>query len=265
MDKDLDIQTIPLGFTSLSSEKVSLMLERMIPITRAMQSFGRSDSQVSRKLMTLTMLSPCSPYRTLRQIIAQIEKKKLALCEAIGQTKLNENTIKKLEKEAANEDGQIEKERCEIEIAIMKNRMAEQKIYIDGAIKEIGALQTAYFEICKNKGIKENWDEADFESAEIDHHIKSAFRIAIRDVVATGRLSVAAQEYFEQVGINPITGLAHVNLYLTKCSETRDPTFENLMEFLDACAEKFKDSHLEVMKRLGIDTLIDQDWLYRES
>jgi hypothetical protein len=37
-----------------------------------------------------------------------------------------------------------------------------------------------------------------------------------------------------------------------------------MYDFLDGMAEMFKDSHLTVMKRIGIKNLITEDFLYRE-
>ena len=56
--------------------------------------------------------------------------------------------------------------------------------------------------------------------------------------------------------------------YLERCDEVlKDgsmPTVDHLYEFLDHCAESFKDCHKSVMRRIGIDDLIKDEYLFTE-
>ena len=60
-------------------EKVNKYLPELEEKTRA---FDRKNSQTTLSLMTLTMLNGQSPYRMMRQIMAEVEKRKGALAEA---------------------------------------------------------------------------------------------------------------------------------------------------------------------------------------
>jgi hypothetical protein len=259
-----NITTKASGFITLTSAKLQKISREMVEVDRASQSFGKNKTQTTAKLMTLTMLSPCSPYHSLRQILAQIEKKRSALRETLFKFKKDEIAVRRLENKIKITTDELDREELQVDIEETKGRVAMTIPYIEGALKEIGSYQTAYREICTAHNIPEQWDEADMEEAEIGHHIRSAFRNGVRDIMAHGRLNVSSCEYFEQYGINPVTANGYIHKYLVAANNAEtDPDFNDFMGFLDAMAEKFKDSYKEVMKRLGITTLIDSEWLYK--
>ena len=70
------------GLATITDEKLAIISQKMVAIDRANNTAGRSETQTTNQLMTLTMLTD-SPYRRLRQCLAQIEKKRGALDEAI--------------------------------------------------------------------------------------------------------------------------------------------------------------------------------------
>ncbi len=60
-------------------ERVSQYLPELDQKTKG---FGSNNSQTTITMMTLTMLGGQSPYRMLRQILAEVEKRKGALSES---------------------------------------------------------------------------------------------------------------------------------------------------------------------------------------
>jgi hypothetical protein len=213
--------------------------------------------------MTLTMLSACSPYQSLKQILSQIEHKRRALSEAFFSMQKKNVDVEEFEEQLKGTLKPVEQKRLEVLIAEAKALSSFNMIYIEACLKEIGSYQKAYQEICESHNIPETWNEEDAEKAEVRHHLKTAFRLGIRDIVGTGRLNHATMEYMEQFGVNPITALPLITNYCDKAMSDGNATFENLMEFLDGCADRFAESHKEVMKRLGLKTLIDADWLFK--
>jgi len=160
------------------------------------------------------------------------------------------------------------------EMSVIKAQEAEsgairQKDYIDAAFKEIATFQCAYDEIRESNNIPEKWDERDAEIAEIDHHIKQAFRQAHRDVVQTGSITGGNMEYMEQYGVHIQTATKIIRDYAISedkmISEGNMPTVEHLYAFLDKMALQFNDAHKMVMKRIGIKELIKKDFLYLEN
>jgi len=248
------------GLATITDKKLAVIAEKMVEIDRANHTAGRSNTQNTNQLMTLTMLTD-SPYRRLRQCMSQIEKKRKALEEAYFKMQK-----KKIQVENWYEKGD--------EMSVMRAREAEanmirQKDYIDGAFKEIATFQCAYDEIREAHNIPENWDERDAEEAEIDHHIKQAFRQAHRDVVNTGRIGIGNMEYLEQYGIHIQTATKIIADYVASeekmIDEGKMPTVKHLYAFLDRMAETFHNAHKIVMERIGIKDLLKEDFLYLEK
>ena len=123
---------------TMTPDKIQKISERMVEMERANNSLGRSNTQTTNQLMTLTMLTD-SPYRRLRQCLAQIERKKEALRSSyFGYQKL-ELEIKEWEEE--------DTELARIKIAEARTGIETSRVYIEGALKEIAIFQEAYEEI----------------------------------------------------------------------------------------------------------------------
>ena len=248
------------GLSTITDEKLAIIASKMPEINRANHTAGRSQTQTTNQLMSLTMMTD-SPYRMMRQCLSQIERKRSALEESYFKMKKKSILIKQW-----YEKGD--------EMSVIKAQEAEslafrQKDYIDGALKEIATFQCAYDEIRKSHNIPEKWDERDAEIAEIDHHIKQAFRQAHRDVVQTGSITGGNMEYLEQYGIHIQTATKIIRDYVVSEDEMinkgKMPTVQHLYAFLDRMAFQFNDAHKIVMKRIGIKELIKEDFLYLED
>ena len=166
------------------------------------------------------------------------------------------------------EEKDDEMSRVLIEEAI--TNMEIQKVYIEGALKEIGIFQDSYDEIRESHNIPEKWDEGDAERAEINAHLRQAFRQAHRDTLHLGSISVGNAEYLEQYGIHLHTAQNVINKYVAECQRVIDeegsmPNISHLYEFLDNCVEIFGKEYEHVMKHIGIDTLVRNEFLYRSN
>ena len=248
------------GLTTITDKKLAVIAEKMVEIDRANHTAGRSNTQNTNQLMTLTMMTD-SPYRRLRQCMSQIERKRAALDEAYFRMRKQQIEIKEWY-EKGDELSAIKAQEAE-------HQMLRSKDYIDGSFKEIAVFQCAYDEIREAHNIPENWDERDAEEAEIDHHIKQAFRQAHRDMVKTGRIGLGNMEYMEQYGIHIQTATKIIADYIARedkmIAEGKMPTVKHLYAFLDRMAETFHDAHKDVMKRIGIKELLKEDFLYLEK
>jgi hypothetical protein len=256
-----------LAFKTIDVAALQKISDNMPEIYRATAVFGKQNSQTSSMLMSLNMID-AGPYRRLKQILAQIEKKRMALKENIFKLQKDQIKIQQLlEKQA--ELSHWELQLNEIEVAELTTAVADGQVYLEAALKEIGMYQEAYQEICKNYNIPEKWDEKDFEEAEIEHHIKMAFTNAIRDLGAGQRMNHGTCEYFEQYGINPIVGYELAARYMRQVSDAisqdKAPTIESQYAFLDEMYNLFKDEYKKAMKRTGLDKVIHGDWLYKET
>jgi len=248
------------GLATITNEKLEIISKKMVAIDRANNTAGRSETQTTNQLMTLTMLTD-SPYRRLRQCLAQIEKKRGALDETYFRMKKKQVLIKQWY-EKGDEMSVLKAQ--EAEHALMRS-----KNYIDGAFKEIATFQCAYDEIRESYNIPENWDERDAEEAEIDHHIKQAFRQSHREMVGSGCITSGNMEYLEQYGIHIQTATRLIADYIASEDEMiakgQMPTVAHLYAFLDRMAETFHDAHKTVMQRIGIKELVKEEFLYLEK
>ena len=248
------------GLATITDEKLAIISQKMVAIDRANNTAGRSETQTTNQLMTLTMLTD-SPYRRLRQCLAQIEKKRGALDEQYFRMKKKQVLIKQWY-EKGDEMSVLKAQEAEHSLMRSKN-------YIDGAFKEIATFQCAYDEIREAHNIPENWDERDAEEAEIDHHIKQAFRQAHREMVGTGCITSGNMEYLEQYGVHIQTATRLIADYIASEDEMivkgQMPTVAHLYAFLDRMAETFHDAHKTVMQRIGIKELVKEEFLYLEK
>ena len=260
MEELVHIQNSIAGMATMNPNKIQKISERMVEMERANNSLGRSNTQTTNQLMTLTMLTD-SPSRRLRQCLAQIERKKEALRSSYFNHQKLELEIKEWEKE--------DTELSRIKIAEARANMESSKVYIEGALKEIAIFQDAYEEIRKNNNIPVLWDEEDAELDEIRHHIRQAFRQSHRDMILTGSISQGNAEYLEQYGIHLQTARNYIKQYIDQCegliAEKAYPTIDHLYEFLDKCVETFGEEYIKTMHHIGITELVRSEWLFKNN
>ena len=246
---------------TITPKKLAKISERMVEIDRANLSAGKRNTQTTTQLMTLTMLTD-SPYRRLRQILAQIEKKRGAIEAAyFGHQKM----MLKVEKWQEKDDALSRIKVNEAMVGVERS-----KKYLDGALREIGALQDAYEEIRKNNGIPELWDEEHAELDEINHHIRQVFRQSHRDMVMSKKISQGNAEYLEQYGIHLQTAQRVIGDYINGCEKMMNedgvmPTVDHLYEFLDVCVDNFGKEYIKVMNHIGITDLVRNEWLFKNN
>ena len=201
--------------------------------------------------MSLTMLCD-SPFRRMKQCLAQIERKTGALREAYFDMKKKAYKVTQWEK-AGDEYSMIKAEEGRV-------GMASAQDSIEHAMREINMFQTAYEDIREQYGIPEDWDEADFEESEAENHIRMAFRYCIQRLMETGRIDRGTTEYLEQWGIHPMAADKLTRGYLEEVDQIlasgKAPDINHMHNFLDKMVETFKDSHKDMMKRIGIKQIL---------
>jgi len=259
MTKELSVILDNIDLLGLPADAVKKVEAFMPEMYRASRSFGRKNSQTTARLMTLNMLTASSPYRVLRQCLAEIEKRKAAIQEAVFSLRIDEAQAN----EYRHEGSKINKIRAEH----LELRIAEAQKGIVGALKDIATFQDAYGQVVASNDIRPNWDEADFESAEVTHHVRTAFLHAYRDIMAGGRLGMGTLEYLEQFGIHPQSALKEATSYYQSVEDAGVDTVDagHLHNWLDDMAIKYADHHYSILKKMGIKSTA-VPWLqYRED
>jgi hypothetical protein len=246
--------------TSISPEALTKICDRLPELHRAKGAVGRTNSQTTSTLMTMTMLAD-SPYRQMKQCLAQIDSKRNALIEAHFSTKKYKIKIKRWEET----DDDLDKVKAEQ----ARSGIEQMKSSAENAMKEIGMYQDIYDEIRTSHGIPEDWDEEDFESSEIENAIRMGFRQAIQNLMSSDRIAISTVEYWEQFGIHPMVGekltreyMASVHLEL---KDNKLPSVQSMHLFLDQMVETFKDEHKHSLKRIGVDAIINHSYIYKKK
>ena len=229
----------PISKSKINPQAVALVNEFLPELDEKTKFFDRNNSQSTLSMMSLTMLNGHSPHRMLRQVLAETEKRKMALAEAqVGHAKALKNIEKLQDKLFLDPDNNVVS--AKLRAAFVSIEMMESKI--NGSFKDIATLITAYNNLKENYGI-EDWSEEEFEESEKKHHVRRGFELMYRNLMDGGRASTSTIEYMQQYGVHPQVGFAEVQGYIAVVNELLSkqqiPHSNHLEEFLDAMAEKY--------------------------
>jgi len=238
-------------------QKVSQYLPELIEKTK---SFGSNNSQTTLSMMSLTMLGGHSPYRMLRQILAEVEKRKRALADAqIGHAKL----LRDLKRWEGRTETIIA---AKYRAACVEQEEMENKI--NGTFKDIATLIDAYNSIKEKQGIPDEWDEESFENEEKKHHVRRCFEMMYRNLLNTGKMALSTLEYMQQFGVHPQICEKEVAGYIAytedRIAEGSIIHSNDLEEFLDEMGEKYKEAADKTSERLfGKKDFANKDFMYK--
>lgn len=239
MTTQLSTQTVTFSLSSIADGKLNLpaiaKVNEFLPeLTEKTRAFDRNNSQHTLALMSLTMLNGQSPMRMLRQIMAEVEKRKMALAEAqVSHAKL------------LVEIQELQQKDDPVSVAELRHKnfsldMMESKV--NGSFKDIATLIDAYNNLKAKHGIGD-WDEVAFEEEEKRHHVRRGFELMYRNLLEGGRAQTATIEYLQQYGVHPQVSLTEVSGYIQYVAEQikggKLPHANDLEDFLDQMADKY--------------------------
>ena len=231
------------AFTALSTPEYSKMIREIeqnaVEIQKTTNLFQKTQSQFMDNMLTVSHLTP---FRNVRQILAEMKKTRQALGEAYfniekkkieKERKLNEIeickeplTTKLLEVEVAEIDWQIQ--------CIMEN--------VGGAIRKLANYTEQYNSVIKQLP---SLDEKTFEEQEEAYHIMKAFEQGITAARSRGgMIDEGNLIYLTQVGINGTQGQIEITRYLQTEMELvkvgAEPTHDMQLTWLQEMVYKFK-------------------------
>jgi len=213
------------------------MVDKAFENTNELQNiWNRSHSQWDWKHINL---SYHGDFKNVRQIAAEMSRKKMALDEAKWRQLKNEVKLRKLEEklEAGNLDKWKEID-IKIQIGQSKEGIAQGMAYIEGAMKDVLALNELYEEM---KDKFDGFTEADFEKQESKSHLKRSLVQCIRDVRQQGSITKGEQEYLEQIGVNPTKMQARIRQFVAEEEATADWSTTSLHEFVAGVVDELID------------------------
>jgi len=239
-----------------NAKKVDIAIANVAETERI---WNRSHSQWTWRHINL---SYAAPMKNLRQVSAEMTRKREALEEAKWNYLKNEIKLKQKEERLDKEKDILKKQLLEIDIAQLKSGMANGMKYVEGAMKDVLTLSNLYDDLKENY---KDYSEQDFEKEEARSHLKRSLVQCLRDVRQSGRITKGEQEYLEQIGVNP--GKIHLDMaaFLEYEQKIDDYTIKPMYEFLDAMCEKLLDQ-LKVdevrMSLQGLRNHYDEDALF---
>jgi hypothetical protein len=196
-----------------------------------------------------------SPHKNMRQISAELSKKKGALNEAKWRHIRKEAKIRKIQEELENTENldywrEVD---LKIKLAEYQEGAVDGMTYIEGAMKDVLALQEIYEDL---KDKVSGFSEHDIEKEESISHLKRSIVQCVRDVRQSGKITKGEQEYMEQIGVNP-GKMQHILQQYVKNEVAQDSWgSEGLFEFVDGLADELINKHkvdITRMELLGYD------------
>ncbi len=250
----------PVSKSKINPQAVAIVNEYLPELDEKTKFFDRNNSQSTLAMMSLTMLNGHSPMRMMRQVLAETEKRKMALAEAqVSHAKALRN-IEKLQDKLFNDpDNNVLS--AKLRAAFVGIEMMESKI--NGSFKDIATLINAYNNLKEAHGV-EDWSEEEFEESEKRHHVRRGFELMYRNLMDGGRASTATIEYMQQYGVHPQVGLTEVQGYIKIVSDMINskqiPHSNHLEDFLDEMADKYyKETDKTTQRIFGKDNIISPE------
>ena len=250
----------PVSKSKINPQAVAIVNEYLPELDEKTKFFDRNNSQSTLAMMSLTMLNGHSPMRMMRQVLAETEKRKMALAEAqVSHAKALRN-IEKLQDKLFNDpDNNVLS--AKLRAAFVGIEMMERKI--NGSFKDIATLINAYNNLKEAHGV-EDWSEEEFEESEKRHHVRRGFELMYRNLMDGGRASTATIEYMQQYGVHPQVGLTEVQGYIKVVSDMINskqiPHSNHLEDFLDEMADKYyKETDKTTQRIFGKDNIISPE------
>ena len=250
----------PVSKSKINPQAVALVNEYLPELDEKTKFFDRNNSQSTLAMMSLTMLNGHSPMRMMRQVLAETEKRKMALAEAqVSHAKALRN-IEKLQDKLFNDpDNNVLS--AKLRAAFVGIEMMESKI--NGSFKDIATLINAYNNLKENHGVTD-WSEEEFEESEKRHHVRRGFELMYRNLMDGGRASTATIEYMQQYGVHPQVGFTEVQGYIKLVNDMiaskQIPHSNHLEDFLDEMADKYyKETDKTTQRIFGKDNIVSPE------
>ena len=226
-------------------------------ITKATRNFNKTQSQFMNNMLTL---SQPTELRSLRQILAEVNKTKQALDESYFKIRKKQVEIK--QKKRFSTKDEFEQEMLDIEIAELESQISNTMGYVEGAVRKISSYMSQYQNILDRLGIEE-MSEADFEKDEERYHIMKMFEQAL--CAARSRQGVVDEGnhiYCYQIGISGTAVQMEVSQFLSEEGEIVKagelPEHGRTWEWMQKMADKYAGSAKKFCGLRGIELLQEE-------
>ena len=263
--KDLVIQK--LSNSPLVKKEYKQMLTNInatLPaIKQSSSNFYKSHSQFMGVMLDVTAITP---IRSVKHTLAELDKTRMALEEAQLKMMKKDIELRQKERELNDENykDDLERELLETEILEIKVNMSNIQNSISGAIRKMNFFTNQYKSILKKLG-KEDITEEEYEKEEANYHVMTCMKQALNAARARGGvIDEGNLIYLFDMGINSAQAQAEIYAYLKMendmMADSKAPTHEMTMQWLEACAAKFSQDANKFAERRGF-KLYDEESL----
>ena len=231
----------------------------MPAIKKTSANFYKSHSQFMGVMLDVTAITP---IRSVKHTLAEIDRTRMALEEAHLKLQENDIMIKKREKQLENPDlDPLEREHIEFKLLKLRVQGGNMLNSIQGAIRKMSFFTTQYKSILQTLG-KEDITEKEYEEEEVKYHIMTCMKQALNAARARGgQIDEGNLIYLFDMGINSAVAQKEIYEYLKRENEMmangENPSHEMTMQWLEHCAEIFKNDSQKFADRRGFQ-LMDQ-------
>jgi hypothetical protein len=240
-----------------NAQRVDKVLQDSYPLQRI---WNRSHTNWLWRHVNLTYHSP---IQNIRQLAAEIQKKRGAINSAKwGQLK-GEIAIRRMEERLEAGDLHPQKElELRMSLAQSKEAMADGMAYIEGAMKDILELGDLHQQLIEKHGPV---TETMVEEEETKTHLKRSLVQCLRDVRQQGTISKGEQEYLEQIGANVSKVQAEMQNYVAGDKSDDAPwDSSGLFTFIDDLTEILVKANVaeKRMEHLGLEEKVNVENTY---
>jgi hypothetical protein len=205
------------------------------------------DKSRSQWQMKHLVCNQADGWLRLRQVAAEMSKKRMALSEA--QFKYSEHLVKaQIRREKAEKATGLEAQLLNIKADRAEYYASEILVKVEGALKEVQGLAAMHDSLKEQLG---EVNEAEFEKAQTKAHIKKAMQLAIRDVRYNNTIGLGAQGYLEDSGVCISHARKAIDEYLAQEQSVSNTSL--LYSFLDEYAELVEPAADLQLELLGYD------------
>lgn len=253
---EISISSLRNELAELPKEYTPMLqnIQECLPAVQATtENFYKSHSQYMNVTVDITDLTE---LHSIKHILSRIERKKAALAEAQIKRKKDDIELRRKQSQLETTEDPFDKELLEVEILEIMNNITSSENYIRGAIREMSFMMTQYKSILQKIG-KDHLTEEDFEEDEKRYHVMTALKQALNSARSRGGMIDEGNSiYLFDIGINVAHAQAEILNYLKIEQEMIEnglaPSHQMTMEWLEKCAEKFKDCGQEFAASRGL-------------
>ena len=263
--KDIAIKDISNSLELSKKYKTMLShISKSLPEVKKLTSnFYKSHSQFMGVMLDVTAITP---VRSIKHTLAEIYAVKQALEQ--GQINLAENNIliRKREEHIIKKNlTGLDREQMELKILRLRVTNEGIKEGIQGAIRKMSFFITQYKSILKSIG-KKSITEKEYEEEEIKYHIMTCMKQALISARSrNGIIDHGNLIYLFDMGINSGVAQKEILNILKKenkmLENNETPTHDMILDWLEHCADLFKNDCENFAKRRGFKLRDDKSLL----